>query len=161
MVIRRFFKVSEPMGQNSSGNYYPTVTEVDDELEADLVSSQKGQENDSWIKKRRRNPENDVHYPVLDFDFPCYVVESVDPDHGHLYIDKELTWDDYKKLLDVLLEIGLIQEAWHKNAMQDKMTFVRTEDRIKHDRVHGKTSDCYPGCLDQNGEPQVPEPIPF
>lgn len=132
----------------SDDNYHNDVIEVSDETQADLIGSK--------IKSvpsfdAATSKEHTFHYPVLDFDFPCYVIDSVNENNGHLYLDTLVHWDDYKKLLDVLLEIGLIQHAWYENAMTDGQTFVRTEDRIKHDKLHGKESDCFPGCLDEFG----------
>jgi len=140
MKRRRLYK-AERLDIDSEDRYDNHLKEVDNELEADLVGSKtfgKGSKN--------------YHLPVIDFDFPCYIVESVDPDHGHLYIDHPLPWEDYKKLLETLLEIGLVQHGWYQNAIDDEQTFVRTEERCKHDRVHGKESTCYPGCLDEKGE---------
>jgi hypothetical protein len=66
-----------------------------------------------------------VHMPVIDCDFGIQAVASTTPGHYHLYIDQELTWDQYKALLDGFLKAGLIQDGWYRNAMKDKRSYVR------------------------------------
>lgn len=69
--------------------------------------------------------ENLHHLPVIDCDFPIQAVPSSTPGHYHLYIDKELSWVQYKALLDGMLDAGLIQQNWYKNAIEHKRTYVR------------------------------------
>lgn len=66
-----------------------------------------------------------VHMPVIDLDYPAVLIASSTVGHSHLYIDKELTWVQYKALLDGLHGAGLIQTAWHDNALRDKRSYVR------------------------------------
>lgn len=65
------------------------------------------------------------HMPVIDCDFGIQAVASSTPGHYHLYIDKEMTWEQYKALLNGLLNAGLIEYAWYDNAMNDKRSYVR------------------------------------
>lgn len=52
------------------------------------------------------------HRPMLDIDFPATVIPSSTEGHCHLYIDKELEWKDYKKLLNVLADLGIIEHGY-------------------------------------------------
>ena len=52
------------------------------------------------------------HRPLLDIDFPATVIPSSTEGHCHLYIDKELEWKDYKKLLNVLADLGIIEHGY-------------------------------------------------
>jgi hypothetical protein len=52
------------------------------------------------------------HRPLLDIDFPAAVIPSSTEGHCHLYIDKELEWKDYKKLLNVLADLGIIEHGY-------------------------------------------------
>ena len=65
------------------------------------------------------------HAPVLDLDFPCRLVPSSTEGHFHLYIDHEITWEKYERLLIGLYDAGLIQKGWFENARKDKRTYVR------------------------------------
>lgn len=56
--------------------------------------------------------ENGQHAPALDIDLPVRVVQSRTKGHHHLYIDKPMSWDDYKKVLNVLAEVGIIQSGY-------------------------------------------------
>jgi hypothetical protein len=66
-----------------------------------------------------------IHKPVLDIDFPATLVESSTPGHHHLYIDKELTWEQYTKLLEVMVEVGLLQRGYVDAAIARGYTTVR------------------------------------
>jgi hypothetical protein len=65
------------------------------------------------------------HRPVLDFDFPVRYVVSTTPGHGHLYIDKPLRWAQYKRLLKVMVEIGLLEPGYVSASLAREATFVR------------------------------------
>lgn len=53
-----------------------------------------------------------THRPLLDFDIPCAYIPSTTPGHGHLYIDKELSWKDYRKLLNLLADLDIIEHGY-------------------------------------------------
>lgn len=76
-------------------------TKVPDEVasieKAELISSQ---------------TKNGRHRPLLDIDFPAMVIPSTTAGHCHLYIDKELSWDDYKKLLNLLADLEIIEHGY-------------------------------------------------
>lgn len=65
------------------------------------------------------------HRPVLDIDFPCAVVPSTTPGHFHLYLDKELSWPDYEKMLRVLGEVGILEQGYVNVSVERKHTAVR------------------------------------
>lgn len=69
--------------------------------------------------------ENGLHYPVLDIDFPAYVVPSSTPGHVHLYIEKGMPWEAYSKLLIALADAHIIQEGYLEACLARRMTFVR------------------------------------
>lgn len=56
--------------------------------------------------------ENGKHKPLLDIDFEAVTIESSTPGHCHLYINKELDWKDYKKLLNLLADLGIIEHGY-------------------------------------------------
>lgn len=68
---------------------------------------------------------NEMHRPILDIDMPVTVIPSSTPGHGHLYIDKKLTWEDYSKLLNVLAEVGIIEEGYAAASIARQHTAVR------------------------------------
>lgn len=65
------------------------------------------------------------HRPVLDLDIPHHLVESSTDGHSHLYLDIDLTWEDYKKLLSVLEEVGIIQKGFYDSAIRNEASAVR------------------------------------
>ena len=66
-----------------------------------------------------------VHKPVLDIDLPVKLTESSTPGHYHLFIDKELTWGQYTKLLDALETCGIIEPGYRSASLQRGYTAVR------------------------------------
>jgi hypothetical protein len=82
--------------------------------------------------------EDGLHRPVLDFDIPSSYHPSSTPGHAHLYIDKPLKWDDYVKLLKVMAEVGILEEAYVEHSIRQKMTFVRppwVQKKISRDEL--------------------------
>lgn len=65
------------------------------------------------------------HRPILDIDFPVVVLPSSTEGHHHLYLDKTLTWGQYRKLLEVLSEVGIIEANYAKASIARHHTAVR------------------------------------
>lgn len=66
-----------------------------------------------------------LHRPVVDVDLPVKVLPSTTPGHGHLYIDKPMTWSTYLRLLDALVEAELVEPGYVAAARQRGHTAVR------------------------------------
>lgn len=66
-----------------------------------------------------------IHKPVIDVDFPVVAVPSSTPGHSHLIIDKELTWEQYEKLLTVMVEVGLVEPGYLGASRERGHTAVR------------------------------------
>lgn len=65
------------------------------------------------------------HAPVIDIDVPMYVVPSSKLGHGHLYIDKEITWAQYTRILKALVSAGIVEEGYLEASMERGFTAVR------------------------------------
>ena len=52
------------------------------------------------------------HKLLLDIDMPAKLLPSSTPGHHHLYIDHEIEQGAYFRLLDALVEVGLIQPGY-------------------------------------------------
>lgn len=66
-----------------------------------------------------------LHKPILDIDLSVKVVESSTPGHHHLYIDKEMSWDDYELLLRALTVVGILEPGYLQASIDRKHTSVR------------------------------------
>ena len=76
------------------------------------------------------NPEA-LHAPALDIDLPCQLIPSSTEGHFHLYIDKAMPWRQYRKLLDVLAECGIIEKGYRDAAISERRTILRKEGVYK------------------------------
>jgi hypothetical protein len=65
------------------------------------------------------------HLPVLDFDFECRLVPSRTPGNYHLYINKEVEWDKYAKMLVAMRDAGVLQDGYVASALHRGYTGVR------------------------------------
>ncbi len=81
-----------------------------DEEEANLVSSLL---------------EDGRHAPVIDLDFPIKIVPSSTNGHYHLYLEKPITWKQYRSLLRGFYKSGLIEWTAYIRGIQRGQTFVR------------------------------------
>lgn len=99
--------------EENVGEYRPTVMSPD---YGTVVTSEVA--NERWSA-------SGTHKPVLDIDLPVTLIESSTPGHFHLFIDKELPWHDYLKLLTVLAELGIIEEGYLSASKSRKHTAVR------------------------------------
>lgn len=52
------------------------------------------------------------HYVLLDLDVPAFLVPSSTPGNSHLYIGKKVTWEQYKDLLGVLADAGIVEPGY-------------------------------------------------
>lgn len=75
-------------------------------------------------EKAVREPTG-THTIALDIDHRVRVVPSSTPGNSHLYIDVELEWEQYEKLLDVLGEIGVVQPGYVAASKRRKATHLR------------------------------------
>lgn len=57
-------------------------------------------------------PHEGKHTVALDLDVPAVLVPSSTPGHSHLYIDAEMTWEQYQKLLTALAEAGVVEGGY-------------------------------------------------
>jgi hypothetical protein len=70
--------------------------------------------------------ETVIHNPVLDVDIPMWIVPSTNPFHYHLVIDRAMTPEDYDKLLNVLVEVGILEKGIYElQWKQQGATFIR------------------------------------
>lgn len=74
---------------------------------------------------------NGNHAPVLDLDFPARLVPSSTPGHFHLYLDVELSPQEYRTLLETLAQVGIVEEGYAQASVAKGMSMVRKEGVLK------------------------------
>ena len=68
---------------------------------------------------------SDTHKIVLDIDFPAQLIPSSTEGHYHLIIDKELTWEQYERLLFTMADMDLLEEGYVSASHARGYTSVR------------------------------------
>lgn len=71
------------------------------------------------------------HAPAIDLDLPCRLIESGTPGHFHLYIDAEIEFGKYMKLLEVMAEVGLVEPGYVKMSKERGMSYLRVPNKPK------------------------------
>lgn len=80
--------------------------------------------------------ENNIHYPCIDLDIPCYLIPSSTPGHSHLYIDHKVSWEDYKKVLYALAEAGIVETGYVEASIARGFTALRPPELGKDPTVN-------------------------
>jgi len=116
------FKEEMTYGVWQQGAFSPARPDrmlVDTEAEANLVSSMT-----TSLK----------HKPTIDIDLPCKLVPSKTEGHFHLFIEKELDWETYKRLLYAMADAGIVEWNYVYAANQAQATFVRSNPASRPER---------------------------
>jgi hypothetical protein len=66
-----------------------------------------------------------IHKLALDIDLPAKLVPTTTPGHCHLYIDHEMPWEAYVKVIDALAEAGIIEKGYARASKIRGYTSVR------------------------------------
>jgi hypothetical protein len=64
------------------------------------------------------------HAPILDIDFPATLIPSSTPGHHHLYLDTEMSWRTYRRLIKALARAGVIEKSWAKASLRSGDTLL-------------------------------------
>lgn len=74
-----------------------------------------------------REPTHDEkHLPIFDIDFPVLVIPSSTPGHNHLIIDRPMSESHYMSLLNVMANVGIVQEGYQRASLKRKAAWLRT-----------------------------------
>lgn len=72
-----------------------------------------------------RGMDPQMHRPVIDLDVPAYLIPSSTEGHSHLIIDHEMPWHQYVRLLEALVQAGLVEENYVEACKRRGQTMVR------------------------------------
>lgn len=77
-------------------------------------------------------PGAETHLPLLDDDNGYFrVIPSSTPGHQHVYIDKPITWDQWKRLLVILAELELVDPKWAEASIAQGTATLRLPGHFK------------------------------
>lgn len=114
------------------GLTYQTIGTMHADYDADEERFFTDDINEAHVITSRTKKSTNLHKVVLDIDMPVKVVPSSTPGHGHLFIDKDLTWEQYDRLLNLLAEIGILEDGYVRAAERRGFTAVRLPWIKKH-----------------------------
>lgn len=75
--------------------------------------------------------ESGKHAPVIDIDVPISVYPSSQLGHNHLYIDKEITWNQYVRILKALAAAGIVEDGYLNVSLAKGYSCVRPIGIVK------------------------------
>ncbi len=75
--------------------------------------------------------DSDLHAPAIDLDIPAYLIPSSTPGHSHLYIDAEISWEKYERLLFAMADAGIIEEGYYLASVARHGSFLRRPGVLK------------------------------
>lgn len=104
--------------KNEKDEYQNEVIPAERLDEAEVVTSKAPEQGDGWFGES-------MHRPVIDIDMAMNIIPSTTPGHGHLYIDKLLTWHQYERLLNVLRDCGIVEPGYAGASIARGFTAVR------------------------------------
>lgn len=111
-IARVFMNVNHKLVSDGYDTWKQEVRRESPAVKAKLVTS---------ISRHNRGK----HVPVLDIDIPAYLVPSSTQDHSHLYLDVEMSWWRYKRLLKQMAKAGILEKGYVKASLARKHTAVR------------------------------------
>lgn len=127
--MRRYYKLATVTKFHDYATYDQEVRlEVFDLAEADLVSSETRMHG---ARKLPRMPQ--THQPVFDLDFAAELLPSSTPGHFHLYLNREISWRKYKKVLKAMMKAGLIEPGWYKMTVERHAGHLRAPALVKEE----------------------------
>jgi len=100
--------------KDGKGGYTNETVPTDELDKAEVVTSEVA-----------AGPFKGLHRPILDIDIPATLIPSSTFGHAHLYINRTLTWPQYEKLLNVLAEVGIIEQGYADASIDRQHTAVR------------------------------------
>jgi len=71
------------------------------------------------------------HRPIFDFDFPVTVVESSTPGRYHVYLHRQISWEQYEAILDAMEDAKLLNPGWVRSAVAHQCATLRPLHVIK------------------------------
>lgn len=90
-----------------------------DEEDREMVLESEANVVSSWLA-------NGMHAPAIDIDgIEVRVLPSSTPGNYHLYIDKAMTWEVYRRLLYALEAAGIIERGYLLASIAKGQTFLR------------------------------------
>ena len=83
------------------------------------------------------SPCGTFHQPVIDLDFPAHLEPSTTKGHFHLYLNKDVKWEPFLKVLEAMKDAGLVEEGFYEMTKRRGQAFVRRPG------VHKKPEERY------------------
>lgn len=65
------------------------------------------------------------HTLMLDIDVPATLLPSSTEGHAHLYIDVEMSWRKYRRVVKALAKAGIVEPAYYRASASRRHTALR------------------------------------
>jgi hypothetical protein len=81
----------------------------------------------SWSSRTPRGN----HLPLIDLDFPHQYLPSSTPGHGHLYLDREISWFRWVVLMIGLYSGGVVEKGYFWWSLRRGQNYLRKPGVLK------------------------------
>lgn len=88
---------------------------------------------------------NGRHMPVIDIDVTSMLLPSSTEGHYHLYINREMTWKQFLKMLKAMTDAGVVQEGYYQHTRRRGRAFVRYPGVTKQNEAVKLTGEGFYG----------------
>lgn len=99
-----------------------TLDQKDYDPEGEALVQVEGLDRGNLVSSRMMNGN---HTPALDLDVQAALLDSSTEGHHHLFINKEMSWRKYKRLLKALKNAGIIEPYFYTVSCKRKQTMLR------------------------------------
>lgn len=90
---------------------------------------------------------SDLHYPVIDLDFPARLIPSSTQGHYHLYLDTPVDWGKFVAVLEAMVDAGLVEGGYVEASKERGHTCVRLPWVGKYDTRLKDVQDAFEDVL--------------
>jgi len=112
-------------GANAMGSYIVGTGSIKDTVTKEWNDLRKSLGLEPTEPKYALDKTTGKHRVLLDLDCPHVYVPSTNPGHGHLVIDVAQDWETYKKLLQLLGDMGILQYGYVDASFRRGETWLR------------------------------------
>lgn len=93
-------------------------------VDARLIGKDTAMREYEWLNEPAELGQYLAVMPPLIFDVPVVLHRSTTPGHHHLYVEVEISWRKYSKILRLMEKTGILEEGYVRSSFHRGMTLL-------------------------------------